>query len=159
MSNFETSTLQKGSGTTFLDHLQTFGHIGHDPTIGQPLASKDNGFNLVVNKLNKKTKLGLHLTSKQMKAALTSVINEQLFRFPKEDEDIREGEDINPITNSDIINNYIPVPPLETPINTSSLQKTSNSWNMNPNSHQKTSKSALLPTTYAELCEAKAYCD
>ncbi|KAI8455596.1 hypothetical protein BY996DRAFT_6545825 [Phakopsora pachyrhizi] len=36
-------------------------------TIGQPPASKENGFNLMVNKLNKKTKLGLHLTSKEMK--------------------------------------------------------------------------------------------
>ncbi|KAI8461618.1 hypothetical protein BY996DRAFT_6556254 [Phakopsora pachyrhizi] len=36
-------------------------------TIGQPPASKENRFNLMVNELNKKTKLGLHLTSKQMK--------------------------------------------------------------------------------------------
>ncbi|CAH7677445.1 hypothetical protein BY996DRAFT_6567967 [Phakopsora pachyrhizi] len=41
------------------------------------------------------------------------------------------------------------------PINTSTSQKTSNSWNLNPKSHQKTSKSTLPPKTYAELYEAK----
>ncbi|CAH7671480.1 hypothetical protein PPACK8108_LOCUS6257 [Phakopsora pachyrhizi] len=66
-------------------------------------------------------------------AALTPVIDEQLFRFTKDDEDIREGEDINVITNLDIITNGIPVPLLETPINTSTSKKTSNSWNLNPN--------------------------
>ncbi|CAH7667923.1 hypothetical protein PPACK8108_LOCUS2365 [Phakopsora pachyrhizi] len=60
-----------------------------------------------------------------------------------------------PALSSDIITNDIIVPPLSTPINSSTSQKTSNSWNLNPNSHQKTSKSALPPTTYAELYEAK----
>ncbi|KAI8457375.1 hypothetical protein BY996DRAFT_6621450 [Phakopsora pachyrhizi] len=93
--------------------------------------------------------------SKWAWAAPTPVIDEQLFRFPKEDKYIREGEDINPITNSDITTNDIPVPLLATPINISLSQKTSNSWNVNPNSHQKTPKSAPPPTTYAELYEAK----
>ncbi|KAI8446763.1 hypothetical protein BY996DRAFT_6475111 [Phakopsora pachyrhizi] len=92
-------------------------------------------------------------------ATLTPVIDEQLFRFPKEYKDIREGEDISPITNLDIITNEIPVPPLATPINTSTSQKTSNSWNLNPNSHQKTSKSPPPPTTYSELYEAKTDCE
>ncbi|KAI8461231.1 hypothetical protein BY996DRAFT_6609157 [Phakopsora pachyrhizi] len=155
----------------------------------------------MVNNLNKKTKSGLHLTSKQMKdqfktyqsrygkvkkessstgfglteedqskAAPFSAPNPliscspfykdqnpaQIFRFPKEDEDIREGEYINqPATNSDIITNDIPVPPLATPINTSTSQKTSNSWNLNHNNYQKTTKSAQPSTTYAELYEAK----
>ncbi|KAI8443109.1 hypothetical protein BY996DRAFT_6581394 [Phakopsora pachyrhizi] len=51
------------------------------------------------------------------------------------------------------------MPPLATPINPSTFQKTSNSWNLNPNSHQKTSKSALPPTTYAELYETKTDCE
>ncbi|CAH7677063.1 hypothetical protein BY996DRAFT_6497228 [Phakopsora pachyrhizi] len=129
-------------------------------TIGQPSASKENRFNLMVNELNKKTKLGLHLTSKQMKDSLKAyrsrygkakkeisstgfglteedhnqgdpeqntyalpqttnmlpnlvevdpspVIHEQLFRFLEEDEEIREREDINPITNLDIITNDV----------------------------------------------------
>ncbi|KAI8449819.1 hypothetical protein BY996DRAFT_6580512 [Phakopsora pachyrhizi] len=68
--------------------------------------------------------------------APTPIIDEQLFRFPKEDEDIRVEEDINqPAMNSDIVTNDIPVPPLAPPINTSTFQKTSNSWNLNPNSH------------------------
>ncbi|KAI8442826.1 hypothetical protein BY996DRAFT_6573393 [Phakopsora pachyrhizi] len=208
-----------------LNYSSCFGKPG-STTIGQPPASKENGFNLMVNELKKKTKSGLHLTSKQMKdqfktyqsqygkakkessstgfglteedqskgiirisqklnlmcpcyeqmdhifgslpnvnplgggdpkqhtwtlpqttnestdedlmsfithiqyniisyanpppfAAPTPVNDKQLFRFPEEDEDIREGEDMNqPGLNSDII---------------------------------KTSKSALPPTTYAEL--------
>ncbi|CAH7688534.1 hypothetical protein PPACK8108_LOCUS23500 [Phakopsora pachyrhizi] len=93
-------------------------------------------------------------------AAPAPVNEEQLFRFPKEDEDIREGEVMNqPALNSNIITNDIIVPPLSTPINSSTSQKTSNSWNLNPNSHQKTSKSALTPTTYAELYEAKTVCE
>ncbi|CAH7688299.1 hypothetical protein PPACK8108_LOCUS23244 [Phakopsora pachyrhizi] len=87
------------------NYSSCFGKHG-STNIGQPPASKENGFNLMVNELKKKTKLGLHLTSKQMKeAAPTPVIDEQLFRFPKMDEDIREEEDINPITNSDINTN------------------------------------------------------
>ncbi|KAI8449741.1 hypothetical protein BY996DRAFT_6445470 [Phakopsora pachyrhizi] len=158
-----------------------------------PSTSKENGFNLMINELNKKTKLTIHnmeslkkrahpqalalqkkikatkklnlmcpcyeqmdhifgslpnvnplggktlpqttneSTDKDMlpnlgEAAPTPVNDEQLFIFPKEDEDIREGEDINqPALNSDIITNDI----------------------------IKTSKSALQPTTYAELYEAK----
>ncbi|CAH7689512.1 hypothetical protein PPACK8108_LOCUS24599 [Phakopsora pachyrhizi] len=57
-----------------------------------------------------------------------------------------------------VITNDIPVPPLVTPINTSTSQNTSNSWNLNPNSHQKTSKSAQPPTTYGEHYEAKKFC-
>ncbi|CAH7683466.1 hypothetical protein PPACK8108_LOCUS16998 [Phakopsora pachyrhizi] len=244
------------------NYSSCFGKPG-STTVGQPPASKENGFNLMVNKLNKKTKSGLHFTSKQMKdrfktyqsqygkakkessstgfglteedqskgiitisqklnlmfpcyeqmdhifgslpnvnplgggdpkqhtwplpettnestdedimsfityiqyniisyanpppfAAPTPVNEEQLFRFPKEDEDIREGEDQNqPAFNSDIVTNDILVPPLATPINSSTSQKTSNSWNLNTNSHQKTSKSALPPTTYAEMYEEK----
>ncbi|CAH7671019.1 hypothetical protein PPACK8108_LOCUS5769 [Phakopsora pachyrhizi] len=65
-------------------------------------------------------------------ATLTSLFDDQLFSFPKEDEDIKEGEDINqPATNSNIITNDIP----------------------------KTSKSAQPPTTYAELYEAKTDCE
>ncbi|CAH7688474.1 hypothetical protein PPACK8108_LOCUS23444 [Phakopsora pachyrhizi] len=93
-------------------------------------------------------------------AAPTPVNDEQLFRFPKDNGDIREGEDMNqPALNSDIITNDIIVPPLATQINSSKSQKTSDSWNLNPNSHQKTSKSALSPTTYAELYEAKTDCE
>ncbi|CAH7666532.1 hypothetical protein PPACK8108_LOCUS886 [Phakopsora pachyrhizi] len=89
-------------------------------------------------------------------AAPTPVNDEQLFRFPKEDEDIIEGEDLNqPALNSDIITNDIIVPPLAFPNNSSTSRKTSNSCNLNPNSHQKTSKSALPPAKYAELYEAK----
>ncbi|KAI8454575.1 hypothetical protein BY996DRAFT_8478186 [Phakopsora pachyrhizi] len=232
------------------NYSSCFGKPG-STTVGQPPASKENGFNHMVNELNKKTKSGLHLTSKQMKdqfktyqsrygkakkessftgfglteedqskgiititqklnlicpcyeqmdhifgslpnvnplgggdpkqhtwslpqttnestdedmlpnlgeAAPTPVNEEQLFRFPKEDEDIREGEDQNqPALNYDIITNNIIVPPLATPINSSTSQKTSNSWNLNL--HQKTSKSALPPTTYAELYEAKTDCE
>ncbi|KAI8461059.1 hypothetical protein BY996DRAFT_8683451 [Phakopsora pachyrhizi] len=231
------------------NYSSCFGKPG-STTVGRPPASKENGFNLMVNELNKKTKFGLHLTSKQMKdrfktyrsrygkakkessstgfglteedqckgiitisqklnlmcpcyeqmdhifgslpnvnplgggdpeqhtwslpettnestdedmlpnlgeAAPTPVNEEQLFRFPEEDEDIREGEDQNqPALNSDIITNDIIVPPIGTPIDSSSSRKTSNSWNLNPNSHQKKSKTALPPTTYAELYEAKS---
>ncbi|KAI8443028.1 hypothetical protein BY996DRAFT_6467483 [Phakopsora pachyrhizi] len=48
------------------NYSSCFGKPG-STTIGQPPASKENRFNLMVNELNKKTKLGLHLTSKQMK--------------------------------------------------------------------------------------------
>ncbi|CAH7690594.1 hypothetical protein PPACK8108_LOCUS25989 [Phakopsora pachyrhizi] len=48
------------------NYSSCFGKPG-STTIGQPPASKENGFNLMVNELNKKTKSGLHLTSKQMK--------------------------------------------------------------------------------------------
>ncbi|CAH7669241.1 hypothetical protein PPACK8108_LOCUS3827 [Phakopsora pachyrhizi] len=199
-----------------------FGKPG-STTVGQPPASKENGFNLMVNELNKKTKSGLHLTSKQMKeqfktyqsqygkakkessstgfglteedqskgfitisqklnlmcpcyeqmdhifgslpnvnpigggdpeqntwslpqttnestdedmlpnlgeAAPTPVNEEQLFRFLKEDEDTREGEDQNqPALNSDIITNDI--------ISSEDIQI------------------CPSPTTYAELNEAK----
>ncbi|CAH7686509.1 hypothetical protein PPACK8108_LOCUS21164 [Phakopsora pachyrhizi] len=206
-----------------------FGKPG-STTISGPLASKENGYNLMVNELNKKPKLtnngmkrlrerahpqSLALQKKikarmdhifgslpnvnplgggepkQQAWALTQTINEstyehvmsfityiqyniipyanpppfaaptpvndeQLFRFTKEDADIREGEDMNqPALNSDIITNDIIVPPLATPIKSSTSRKTSNSWNLNPNSHQKSSKSALPLTTYAELYEEK----
>ncbi|CAH7672896.1 hypothetical protein PPACK8108_LOCUS7732 [Phakopsora pachyrhizi] len=178
-----------------------FGKPG-STTIGQPPASKENGFNLMVNELNKKTKPSKKESSSNGflvkeedknnsiitisqklnimcpcyghtdhifgslpnvnplggEATPTLVIDEQLFRFTKEDEDIREVEDINPITNSDNITNEIPVPSLATPIDTSTYQKTSNSWNLNANSCQKKSKSALPPRTYAELNEAKTDC-
>ncbi|CAH7674819.1 hypothetical protein PPACK8108_LOCUS9748 [Phakopsora pachyrhizi] len=75
--------------------------------------------------------------------AAPTVIDKQLFRFPEEDDDIIEGEDIVPITNPDKITNDIP---------------TSNTWNLNPKIHQETSKSALPPTTYAELYVAKTDC-
>ncbi|KAI8458565.1 hypothetical protein BY996DRAFT_8392460 [Phakopsora pachyrhizi] len=45
--------------------------------------------------------------------------DEDLFKLPKEVEDIREQEKIKPITNSDIITNDIPALPLATPNNTS----------------------------------------
>ncbi|KAI8449587.1 hypothetical protein BY996DRAFT_8396979 [Phakopsora pachyrhizi] len=53
-------------------------------------------------------------------------------KFPEEDEKKRKGEDdiMQPITNSDIINNDIP--------------------NLNPKSHQKASKYFQPPRTYAE---------
>ncbi|CAH7671823.1 hypothetical protein PPACK8108_LOCUS6651 [Phakopsora pachyrhizi] len=210
------------------NYSSCFGKPG-STTVGQPPASKENGFNLMVNELNKKTKYekakkessstGFGLTEEDQskgiitisqklnlmcpcyeqmdhifgslpnvnplgggdpkqhtwslpettnestdedmlpnlrEAAPTPVNEEQLFRFPKKDEDIREGEDQNqPALNSDIITNDILVPPLATPINSSTSCKTSNSWNLNPNSHQKTSKSALPPTTCAEHYEAK----
>ncbi|CAH7665908.1 hypothetical protein BY996DRAFT_6575452 [Phakopsora pachyrhizi] len=206
------------------NYSSCFGKPG-STTVGRPPASKENGFNLMVNELNKKTNssTGFGLTEEDQskgiitisqklnlmcpcyeqmdhifgslpnvnplgggdpkqhtwslpqttnestdedmlpnlgEAAPTPVNEEQLFRFPEEDEDIREGEDQNqPALNSDIITNDILVPPLATPINSSTSQKTSNSCNLNPNSHQKTAKSALPPTTYAELYEAKTDCE
>ncbi|CAH7685650.1 hypothetical protein PPACK8108_LOCUS20218 [Phakopsora pachyrhizi] len=48
------------------NYSSCFGKPG-STTVGQPPASKENGFNLIVNELNKKAKSGLHLTSKQIK--------------------------------------------------------------------------------------------
>ncbi|CAH7671359.1 hypothetical protein PPACK8108_LOCUS6131 [Phakopsora pachyrhizi] len=58
-----------------------------------------------------------HMLFKHWGAPLTPVIDNQTFRFPEEDEEIKEGENINPITNYDIISYDIPLPPLSTPIN------------------------------------------
>ncbi|KAI8445000.1 hypothetical protein BY996DRAFT_6607405, partial [Phakopsora pachyrhizi] len=202
------------------NYSSSFGKPGSTTTTGQPSASKENGFNCMVNELNKTKELihrlwpyrrrsnqGYHHNlpklnlkcpcyeqmdhifgflpnvsplgggdpkqhtwalpqtinestdedadtnpppfvdaSKPWRVCSTPVIDKQPFRFPKEDEDIMEGVDMNqPAMNSDIITNDIIVPPL---INSSTSQKTSNSWNLNPNSHQKTSKCALPPTTY-----------
>ncbi|KAI8445601.1 hypothetical protein BY996DRAFT_6611184 [Phakopsora pachyrhizi] len=213
----------KSSQATPSNYSSSFGKPG-STTTGQPSASKENGFNCMVNELNKKTNssTGFGLTEEDQtkgiitisqklnlkcpcyeqmdhifgflpnvsplgggdpkqhtwalpqtinestdedmlpnlgESAQTPVIDKQPFRFPKEDEDIMEGVDMNqPAMNSDIITNDIIVPPLAAPINSSTSQKTSNSWNLNPNSHQKTSKCALPPTTYVELYEANPDC-
>ncbi|CAH7689234.1 hypothetical protein PPACK8108_LOCUS24261 [Phakopsora pachyrhizi] len=187
-----------------------FGKPG-STTVGQLPASKENGFNLMLDELNKKTKSGLHLTSKQMKdrfktyqsqygkakkessstgfglteeyqskviITISQKLNLMCPCYEQMDHIFGSLQIVNPLgggdckqhtwtlpqttnetLNSDIITNDIIVPPLATPINSSKSQKTSNSWNLNPNSHQKTSKSALPPTTYAELYKAKTDCE
>ncbi|KAI8445579.1 hypothetical protein BY996DRAFT_6545039 [Phakopsora pachyrhizi] len=182
-------------------------------TIGQPRASKENGFNLMTyqsqyGKAKKESSsTGFGLTEEGQSKVIIKISKKLNFTCPcyeqmdhifgsllnfnplgggepkqhtwalpqttneSTDEDMlpnlgesaptprksyKSGRDMNqPAMNSDIMTNDIPVTPLATPINSSTSQKTSNSWNLNPNSHQKTSKSALLSTTYTELMRQK----
>ncbi|CAH7666718.1 hypothetical protein PPACK8108_LOCUS1069 [Phakopsora pachyrhizi] len=122
------------------NYSSCFGKPG-STTIGQPPASKENGDLKQHTWALPQTKN--ESTDEDMlpnlgDSAPTPVIDEKLFRFPKEDEDKREGEDINqPAMNSYIITNDIPLPPLST----EDIIIT----------HQ--------PTTYAELYEAKTDCE
>ncbi|KAI8447125.1 hypothetical protein BY996DRAFT_6515058 [Phakopsora pachyrhizi] len=173
------------------NYSSCFGKPG-STTIGQPPASKENGFNLMAyqssyGKAKKKSSsTGFGLKEEDQRKGIITISQKLNLMFPSYEQmdhifgwlpkvnplgggdhkqhtwslpqitnesTDEDGEDIDqPAMDSDIITNDIPVPPLATPINTSTSQKTSNSWNLNPNSHKKTSESALPPTTYEYYC-------